>query len=257
MNRRRHCFRLIPVFSFALPCVAVLLLVVPSLTTAQQSVDSAKKSYKLVFNGEDAYVAIPKLRYDGSHPITLEALVTPFPLDQRPVRAAVIGNVEYSGVGISCKPTDWRFNVNDGRDFDIGYAYANSDGPPVADKQVHVAGVFDGKNLTIFVDGKSQVRTGTTQAPHVASSFDFMIGADPDDAGNPQHFFKGAIDEVRVSKVVRYKADFKPSKTKFESDADTLVLYHFDEGSGEEAKDASPNKLDAKIHGTRWVEAPN
>ncbi len=256
MNRL-PALRLISGIPITLFSALMLVLMAQSQTTAQPP-EVAKKSYKLVFSGNEGedYVVIPKLRYDGSHPITLEAVVTSFARASEPIRSCVIGNVEISGVGISCKPLDWRFNVNDGRAFDLGYAYAHSDKKPEPDKQVHIAGVFDGKNLTMFVDGKLQSRTGMTMAPHNASDFDFMIGADPDGDGNPQHFFKGTIDEVRISKVARYKADFPPLKEKFKTDADTLVLYHFDEGSGEVAKDASGNKHDGQIHGTKWVQAP-
>src|SRR6185312_9496711 len=103
-----------------------------------------KDAYKLAFNGESACVVIPKFRYDGSHPITLEALVIPYASDPEPVRGCVMGNVQHSGLCLNYKPTDWRFNVNDGRPDNLGYAFAKSDEKPVFNKQVHVAGVFDG-----------------------------------------------------------------------------------------------------------------
>ena len=34
--------------------------------------------FALEFNGKDSYVDLPTLRYDGSHPITLEATIVPF-----------------------------------------------------------------------------------------------------------------------------------------------------------------------------------
>lgn len=236
--------------------MGISFLVAMSSVCRGQATDPSQRSYKLVFSGVDDCVIIPTLRYDGSHPLTIEATVAPFPIDQEPIRAAIIGNVELSGIGISCKPTDWRFNVNDGRDFDLGYAYAHSDQKPARDQPVHLAGVFDGKNLSLFVNGKLQARKGMIKAPHNASVFDFMIGADPDGDGNPDHFFKGTIDEVRISKCVRYKADFALPKENFTPDADTLVLYHFDEGEGQLARDSSANKYHAEIRGTRWVEAP-
>ncbi len=42
--------------------------------------------------------------------------------------------------------------------------------------------------------------------------------------------FIGLIDEVRISKVVRYTEDgFEVPKKAFVPDADTVALYHFDE----------------------------
>lgn len=44
-------------------------------------------------------------------------------------------------------------------------------------------------------------------------------------------YFGGDLDEVRVSSGLRYTASFSPPTAPFASDASTLVLYHFDEGT--------------------------
>ena len=64
--------------------------------------------------------------------------------------------------------------------------------------------------------------------------------------------FYGDIDEIRVSSVVRYPKDFTP-KPRFETDADTIALYHFDEGKGDVVNDASGHNRHAKISGVKWV----
>ena len=53
------------------------------------------------------------------------------------------------------------------------------------------------------------------------------------------------IDELRISRVVRYKPGEKyvvPTKA-FTADADTLGLYHFDEASAERYEDASKSQI--------------
>lgn len=216
---------------------------------------ATQRSYLLEFSGKDSCVIIPKLRYDGSHPITLEALVIPLGRDDAPPRCCVLGNVELSGLAIHYKPSAWLFHVNDGREENSGYASAGSDDAPRLNTQVHVAAVYDRKNVSIFIDGKLQSDTDVTINPHKASILDFMVGADPNAQGKPHQFFKGTIDEVRISKVARYQKDFTPAKEKFVSDVSTLVLYHFDEGEGEVAKDASDNKYDGHVQGAKWVKA--
>ena len=62
--------------------------------------------------------------------------------------------------------------------------------------------------------------------------------------------FDGLIDEVRISKGLRYTKDFDvPDDGAFEPDNDTMVLYHFDEESGGTIKDYSKNGVDGKLVG--------
>jgi WD40 repeat protein len=66
--------------------------------------------------------------------------------------------------------------------------------------------------------------------------------------------FTGWVDEFRISSVARYTEDFTPQQ-RFEPDEHTIALYHFDEGSGDIAHDASKNGNHAKIHRARWADA--
>ncbi|MDE0014206.1 MAG: hypothetical protein OXU36_23885 [Candidatus Poribacteria bacterium] len=76
--------------------------------------------------------------------------------------------------------------------------------------------------------------------------------------------FSGYIDEVRISTVARYniaKRGFTPRK-KFENDAETVALWHFDEPIGARAfSDTSSNayhlvgKNGARTDGAFAVEA--
>ncbi len=68
----------------------------------------------------------------------------------------------------------------------------------------------------------------------------------------PGSFFRGTIDEIRISTTARFDKDFTPD-ARFEADKDTLALYHCDEGQGEELKDSSGNGHHGKIVGAKWV----
>jgi hypothetical protein len=65
-----------------------------------------------------------------------------------------------------------------------------------------------------------------------------VIGSEKHDAdqdagtlGSPMFpSFSGWLDELRLSNILRYAADFDRPTMPFEPDADTLALYHFDEG---------------------------
>ena len=85
--------------SFVLVTAMTLLMVpVVSAQADEKPCDAAAKSrYKLEFSGKDSYVVIPELRYDGSHPITLEAHVTPMPRDDKPARSCVLATWSFRG----------------------------------------------------------------------------------------------------------------------------------------------------------------
>jgi hypothetical protein len=59
------------------------------------------------------------------------------------------------------------------------------------------------------------------------------------------------MDSARISSGVRYKSNFTPGELT--ADADTLVLYKFDEGTGNTVRDHSGNHHHGKMRGAKWV----
>lgn len=66
-----------------------------------------------------------------------------------------------------------------------------------------------------------------------------VIGAEKHDAGSQYPSYSGWVDEVRLSTVLRYTANFMRPSAPFTPDADTAALYHFDEGMGDAVIDSS------------------
>ena len=66
-----------------------------------------------------------------------------------------------------------------------------------------------------------------------------VLGAEKHDAGPSYPSFKGDLDELRISDTLRYGGPFTPPGSRFEPDARTAALYHFDEGAGSLARDLS------------------
>lgn len=122
----------------------------------------------------------------------------------------------------------------------------------------HVAAVrrrSDGL-MRIFVDGAIDASgnggTGDIgyrngRATNYPNSDPFLvIGAEKHDAGFEYPSFRGWIDEIRISDIVRYGAAFaRPALHPIEDDA-TVALYHFFEGSGDLIIDAT-----GSFHGIR------
>ena len=222
----------------------------------------------LEFSG-NGYVRVPGLRYDGTHPLTLEALVTPDQID-RPVesvgdivdaprvaiqRSAIVSNVEGNGSYLSLRNGRFRFVMSDDKAwYDPQYTATNANSPAQAGRTFHVAGVYDGRFMRLYVDGRLQKQFRWVLGTHIKSDHDFFVGAEPDDRDLPHKFFKGTIDEVRISSTARYTGHFDPPTQELEPDEHTLVLYHFNEGEGEIASDSSGNGRHGKLQGgATWV----
>jgi MYXO-CTERM domain-containing protein len=111
---------------------------------------------------------------------------------------------------------------------------------------VHLAGVFDLEQAELRLYAGGALRdTAPLELGSVTPSLPMLLTQPCWDAFEPW----GRMDEVRISSVVRYSGDFVPEPT-FTPDSDTLALYHFDEGDGLVA-------LDASGHGRHVPLSPN
>lgn len=153
---------------------------------------------------------------------------------------------DYGDYGISLADGRVVFGVNNGSQ---GTTLCGQ--TDVADGRWHHIAVtrsaVDG-NLALFIDGRLDARgdgpTGdvsyrdgrATQYP--ADPF-LVIGAEKHDAGPEYPSFRGWLDEVRISRIIRYRSAFTPPATPFTPDPDTVALYHFDEGAGITIRDSS------------------
>ncbi|QQS27792.1 MAG: right-handed parallel beta-helix repeat-containing protein [Sphingobacteriales bacterium] len=101
--------------------------------------------------------------------------------------------------------------------------------------------------MKIFVDGVQDAQgTGPTgnisyrdnRSTGFPLSDPFLVvGAEKHDAGVEYPSFNGYFDELRISNLIRYSTGFAPITQPFISDVNTVLLCHFDEGSGELAND--------------------
>ena len=150
----------------------------------------------------------------------------------------IFGGGDYGDYGLSLYEGRVRFGVGN----------ANQDETIcgttiVADGQWHHIAVTrrssDGQ-MRIYVDGQQDAQgSGPTGRVDYRDGRDtafpdsdpyLVIGAEKHDAGADYPSYNGLLDEVRLSSVIRYEADFSPSNTTFNPDTDTVALYHFDEG---------------------------
>jgi hypothetical protein len=166
-------------------------------------------------------IALP----DG--PFTLEAWINPSRLDQSRGIAAKTQSSEYALFLQDGAP---QFDVRLGTASTSRYVNARNPGQIAANKWCHVAGVYDGSEVRLYVDGK-QVAQSKGSGPRVPNALSLYIGADPDGRDNATRGFDGKIDEFRLSRGVRYTDDFNPDK-RHSRDDETILLLHFDERFG-------------------------
>lgn len=130
----------------------------------------------------------------------------------------------------------------------VGGAYANAEsGTPVleAGRWHHVAGVFDGREVRAYVDGRL-LAAAPAGGPRRTNELPLYIGADPDRSGAPMSLFEGRIDEVRVSTVARYAGDSFAPERRHAPDGDTALLLHLDSDAGAWTPDHSPQRAHAR-----------
>ncbi len=86
--------------------------------------------------------------------------------------------------------------------------------------------------------GDISYRDNRTTSYPISDPF-LVIGAEKHDAGSAYPSYNGLFDELRISNQVRYTSNFTPSALPFITDANTVLLCHFNEGNGVMANDES------------------
>ncbi|WP_448543686.1 LamG-like jellyroll fold domain-containing protein [Roseiflexus sp.] len=247
----------------ALMALALLLTVLPESIQAQG--DFSLRFYGTGRDGVDRVTIpldAPPRPVDVGGDFTIEFWLKALPGDNTASACSpggdnwIYGNVvidrdvyfagDYGDYGISLADGRVAFGVNNGSE---GTTLCGQ--TDVTDGRWHhialTRSAADG-SLAIFIDGRLDVRgngpTGdvsyrdgrATQYP--ADPF-LVIGAEKHDAGPEYPSFRGWIDEVRISRIIRYRGAFTPPTAPFTPDPDTVALYHFNEGAGVTVRDSS------------------
>ena len=120
------------------------------------------------------------------------------------------------------------------------------DGPIMDLNKWHHVAIQQHKNmLTSFFDGQVRsidyLKREPDMAPWKMPDFDspFYIGNIPAEESHIHETirknlypFEGAIDDLRISNVARYKDGYERPKGRFKEDIHTMALWHFDEPPG-------------------------
>jgi hypothetical protein len=217
---------------------------------------AAQMALKLDGVDVDSYFAAPNspsLAKDIGSNITVEAWINPavnIP-DAAHTDGYIIVNKEDSyeiGVRNDDPTLEETFQVAlrpaDASDGTAGTWGWNDSGVTIpANKWTHVAATWDGLTLRTFVNGKFAMsfdwpgpdgNKGTVADGSSGTSeglATLKVGR-RGRGGDIHSIFNGLIDEVRISKVIRYtEAGYTVPTGEFKTDADTVALYHFNDAS--------------------------
>jgi hypothetical protein len=131
--------------------------------------------------------------------------------------------------------------------FNTFHGHAMSEPMAESGRWYHVAGVNDGRERRLYLNGRLAGRNLTAgEISPEQTVLPIQMGLRENDA----HWL---IAGARFSRVPRYDQDFMPP-VRFVTDQDTVALYDFDQGQGNVLKDLSGNNHHAEIIGATWVD---
>ncbi len=127
------------------------------------------------------------------------------------------------------------------------WAWLGNEGEVLDSEWTHIAATWDGEIASTFVNGEF-MNSFPLVGDAVNNSLDtFKVGRRTR-GGDTHSIYTGLIDEVRISKVVRYTEDgYEVPTAAYEPDDDTVALYHFDESINGVIRDASGRGNDGML----------
>jgi len=213
------------------------------------------KNY-LDFDGADDYVGCGSINLDSS-PITLECWVN-VDLFQSvsPYISSLIGQESETSTALlrlgdaALAKNKVQFVLY------IGSTQTKLDGITalVADTWYHIAGVYDGAEMKIYINGK--LDASKNQMGNIVCNGNFVIATNDDIS----RCLDGSIDEVRIWNDVRTQAEIRENmcSTLTGNESNLVAYYNFDNTSGTTLQDFSANTQDGTLtnmESADWVSS--
>lgn len=218
---------------------------------------AVKTNQCLVLNGTNACLEIGRDQLDlPDGPFTVEAWVK----SAGDTNGAILSNIKIGGFSLEVAGTP-QFRVQTDAETVTDRRVSNLK-PAVGirakerlpqGRWTHLAGVSDGQHVTLYVDGHAAASTNLVGA-RLSSDKSLFIGARPNGAFNTYNFsypliyWRGSVDDVRVSKGARYQTTFTPP-AKLTRDATTIFTLANDQHFGPFVPVDGPPSVQAAVLG--------
>ncbi|MFT6177868.1 MAG: hypothetical protein ACJAQT_000268 [Akkermansiaceae bacterium] len=197
------------------------------------------------FNGKNQALTIPSNRFKITKEVTLECR---FKAHSFLGRTGLVTKAENSGYGIFISDGRPTFIIN----LDGKYLSAAASSPILkVNTWHHLAGVYDGKEARLYLDGKligSTEGTGSLKD----NKLPLIIGGDVSNNGQATAHFTGLIDSVRLTPAALYSGE---NITPIANPKNTIMDLQLNENIGPWHPDASPSKAHAMAVGGVVIEA--
>jgi len=212
----------------------------PTLTPTPTPTSAPGGNFALQFDGVNDFLSAGATV--GGGPVTVEMWLRPAAANETGI--LILGGNDDSG---------WSFEMENGRIVfwvRTNQGWQSNTHPTVLQAGVwyHVAAIYGASSIRTFVNG--QASTATAAGPTLTQGPLVQMGAF---AGYPA--FAGALDDVRISNVVRYTGNFAVPTAPHVIDANTVDLWRFDEGAGQIAADSAGAPNNATLGASNQADA--
>jgi hypothetical protein len=214
--------------------------IVPAVQTDGSMASSEGRNYALHFEECGEGALFPALKLPETGPLTME-LYLALPTQDYEAERTIIGcryQFQLTTLQGDRLSLFGKNHASDDR-LPIGKIYTAAIAPEAyqPDHLYHVACVRTATEFRLYLDGKCVAHAPSATLP--PGRFQLALKT------------RGIFDEIHISSVARYTADFTP-RTRFTPDEHTLALYHCDEGADTTLVDSSKHARHAKIGNGRW-----
>ncbi|MEM0983859.1 MAG: protein kinase [Planctomycetota bacterium] len=214
------------------------------------------------FDGTGSSLMIPTLHLHAQRPLVIEAIITPVNSGRASAQTytCIVGANESAGLALAIQHRGIRSLIS--MDFHVGgsdprtssYGYVNSRSPNnvVSGQRIHVAGVWTGATLDLYVDGELVSSVPDVSRQGLIANLPVIVGAGPSRTRGIHQFFNGVIEAVRVREMAG--PDDVPTKAEALDLVDgTVVLFDLTERTGGLVPDRSGNGFHGVATAVEWV----